>query len=60
MTGIENLLFIDRGGIIWDRGGNFSKFIDRGTSHWGTWTEFYYGKVDFIFFSSLHHEFFIT
>ena len=23
--------FIGRGGIIWDRGGNFSKFIDRGS-----------------------------
>ena len=29
MTGVENLLSIDRGGIIWDRGANFSKYIDR-------------------------------
>ena len=41
MTGVENLLFIDRRGIIWDWGGNFSKCIDRGShqgaSHRGTW-----------------------
>ena len=41
MAGVENLLFIDRGGIIWDRGGNFSEFISRGNhrgpSHRGTW-----------------------
>ena len=49
MTGIENLLFIDRGGIIWDRGGNFSKFIDRGTSHWGTWTGFIMAKLILFF-----------
>ena len=24
-------LFIGRGGMIWDQGGNFSKFIDRGS-----------------------------
>ena len=30
MTGVENL-FIARGGVIWDQGGNFSKFIDRGS-----------------------------
>ena len=34
-------LFISRGGIIWDRGGNFSKNIDRGrhrvASHRGSW-----------------------
>ena len=34
--------FIHCGGIIWDRGGNFSKFIDlgrhQGTSYQGTWT----------------------
>ena len=33
---------VGRGGIIWDREGNFSKFIYRGShwgaSHWGTWT----------------------
>ena len=28
MTGVEKL-FIDQGGIIWDCGENFSKFIDR-------------------------------
>ena len=33
MTGVEKL-FIDQGGIIWDCGENFSKFIDRG-SHQG-------------------------
>ena len=32
--GLKTYLFIDWGGIIWDRGGNFSKFIDRG-SHRG-------------------------
>ena len=41
MTGVENLLSIDRGGIIWDRGANFSKYIDRGShrgaSQRGTW-----------------------
>ena len=35
-------LFIAREDIIWNRGGNFSKFIDWGrhwgTSHRGTWT----------------------
>ena len=49
MTGVRNLLFIDRGGIIWDwegiiwdQGANFSKYIDRGShrgaSQRGTWT----------------------
>ena len=31
MTGVEKNLFIGRGGMIWDQGGNFSKFIDRGS-----------------------------
>ena len=48
MTGVETL-FIDRGGIIWDRGGNFSKFINReshwGASCWSTWTGCFYGSV---------------
>ena len=39
-------LFTDRGDINWDRGANFSKFIDRGShwsaSHWGTWTRCLY------------------
>ena len=34
MIGVETYSFIDRGGIIWDRAGDFSKFIDRG-SHQG-------------------------
>ena len=34
MTGVEKLFFIDQGGIVWDRGSNFSKFNDRG-SHRG-------------------------
>ena len=33
MTGEEDLLFIDRAGMIWDWEGNFSKLIDRGASH---------------------------
>ena len=42
MTKLEKLFIYWWGGIIWDRGGNFSKFIDPG-SHWGafhrgTWT----------------------
>ena len=45
--------FIDQGGIIWDRGGNFSKLIDReshrGTSHQGAWT----GCVNY-FHKTLH------
>ena len=43
-------LFIDQGGIIWNRGGNFSKFINRGshrgTSHRGPWTGFPEQVVD--------------
>lgn len=43
MPGVENLLFIDWGGMIWDQGGNFSKLIDPGShwgaSLWGTWKE---------------------
>ena len=35
MTGEKMYLLIDWGGIIWDLGGNFSQFIDRG-SHRGT------------------------
>ena len=36
MTGVELFYaFIGWRGIIWDRGGNFSKYIDRG-SHQGT------------------------
>ena len=37
MTGIEKIIHLLAGGIIWDRGGNFSKFIDR-ENHRGTWT----------------------
>ena len=42
MTGVEQLLIYWWGGIIWDRGGNCSKFIDRrshrGAFDRGTWT----------------------
>ena len=42
MTGVEKLFIYWRGGIIWDRRGNFSKLIDRGSHqsafHRGTWT----------------------
>ena len=42
MTGVEKLFIFWRGGIIWDRGGAFSKFMDRGSHqgafHRGTWT----------------------
>ena len=41
MTGVETYSFIGREGIIWDLGGNFRKFIDRG-NHRGTWIECYY------------------
>ena len=36
MTRVENFFsFFGRGSLIWNRGGNLSKFIGRG-SHWGT------------------------
>ena len=42
MTGLEKLFIYWWGGIIWDLGGNFSKFIDpgshRGAFHRDTWT----------------------
>ena len=42
MTGKKSYSFVGWGGIIWDWGDNFNKFIDQGsnqgTSHWGTWT----------------------
>ena len=42
MTGAEKLFIYWRGGIIWDRGGNFSTFIERGSYrdafHRSTWT----------------------
>ena len=48
MTGVENLLFIDWGGMIWDQGDNASKFIDRrshrGASHRGAWTGRFFFK----------------
>ena len=42
MTGVETCSFVGRGGIIWDQGDSFSKFIDRGSqrgsSRRDTWT----------------------
>ena len=35
LTAVENVLLIVRGGLIWGRGGNFSKIINR-ESQWGT------------------------
>ena len=37
MTGVENFFIYWQGGIIWDRGGTFSKIINP-RSHRGTWT----------------------
>ena len=41
MTEAEKLYIYGWGGIIWDRGGNFSKFVNQGSHqgalHWGTW-----------------------
>ena len=52
MTGVENL-FIGRGGIIWDWGSNFSKFIDQGNHrvapYWRTWAR-YVSRVLFCIF----------
>ena len=42
MTGVATASYIDRGGIIWNRGGSYSKIINlgdhQGVSHRGTWT----------------------
>ena len=42
MTGVETFLFIDRRGIILNRGGNFTKIMNqgghRGPSDRDTWT----------------------
>ena len=31
MTGVESFPFIDRGGMFWDRGDDFSKINDQGS-----------------------------
>ena len=50
--GKKTYSFIGQGGITWDWGGNFRKFIDRGshhdTSHWGNWTGCMTGCTKFI------------
>ena len=42
MTGLATASYIDRGGIIWNRGDSYSKIINlgdhQGVSHRGTWT----------------------
>ena len=62
MTGVENLLFIAWRGIIWDRGVNFSKLIDRGaTGVHLTWAFkqgvcMCYGDQKFAFFYQKHEH----
>ena len=57
MTRVENLFINDRGCIILGRGGNFIKFIDRGshrgTSQRGTWTGCFLGIKSTVFLAVL-------